>query len=68
MSKNSTSFARRVGVVGSGSWGTAITGLIAPQAEQVVVWSYEHDVAQGINERHRNPHQLILLFLNSLQN
>ena len=50
--------AQRIGVVGSGSWGTAITGLIAPHAKQVVVWSYERDVARGINEHHRNPHQL----------
>lgn len=58
MTLDATLPARRVGVVGSGSWGTAITGLIAPQAEQIVLWSYEDDVAQGINERHRNPHQL----------
>lgn len=50
--------AQRVAVVGSGSWGTAITGLLARTTKQVVVWSFEGVVAQGINDTRHNPHQL----------
>ena len=50
--------AHKVAVIGSGSWGTAVTRLLAPRAKEVVIWSYEDEVAQGINEDHRNPHQM----------
>lgn len=50
--------ARRVAVIGSGSWGTAVTRLVSPQVEDVVVWSYDPVVAAGINERRHNPIQL----------
>lgn len=48
----------KVAVIGSGSWGTAVTGLLSPRADEVVVWSYEEEVARGINELRHNPHQL----------
>ena len=47
-----------IAVIGSGSWGTAITRLLSPNADEVVVWSFEDEVVRGINENHRNPHQL----------
>ncbi|MBO7673670.1 MAG: hypothetical protein J6S63_01515, partial [Atopobiaceae bacterium] len=50
--------ARKIGVIGSGSWGTAVTRLVSPQADDVVLWSYEPAVARGINENHHNPVQL----------
>lgn len=49
---------RKVAVIGSGSWGTAVTGLLSPHVEQVCVWSFEEEVARGINEHRHNPHQL----------
>ncbi len=58
MSADVAARARKVGVVGSGSWGTAVSGLLAPHADEVVIWSYEDEVARGINERRHNPHQL----------
>lgn len=48
----------KVAVIGSGSWGTAVTGLLAPRVESICVWSHEAKVASAINECHRNPHQL----------
>ncbi|MDO4538778.1 MAG: NAD(P)H-dependent glycerol-3-phosphate dehydrogenase, partial [Coriobacteriales bacterium] len=48
----------KVAVIGSGSWGTGVTRLLSPHAHEVVVWSFEDEVARGINENHRNPHQL----------
>ncbi|MEX2570425.1 MAG: NAD(P)H-dependent glycerol-3-phosphate dehydrogenase [Gemmatimonadota bacterium] len=45
-------------VIGAGSWGTALANLLAKKGEETVVWSYESDVAQAINERHQNPRYL----------
>lgn len=50
--------ARRVAVIGSGSWGTAVTGLLAPQTHEIIVWAHDARVAEGINRNHRNPVQL----------
>lgn len=50
--------ARRVAVIGSGSWGTAITGVLAPQTCEIEVWAHDARVAEGINRDHRNPVQL----------
>ena len=48
----------KVAIIGSGSWGTAISGLVAPHADEVVVWSYDREVADSINACHRNPKQV----------
>lgn len=48
----------RIGVIGAGSWGTALANLLAKQGHDVVVWSFEPDVADAINTRHENPRYL----------
>ena len=48
----------RVAVVGAGSWGTAFTGLVAANASEVTLWCHSQEVADGVNERHRNPRYL----------
>jgi glycerol-3-phosphate dehydrogenase (NAD(P)+) len=48
----------RVAVVGGGSWGTALANLLAGKGQDVTIWSYEADVADAINETHRNPRYL----------
>lgn len=48
----------RVAVVGAGSWGTALANLLAAKGEEVVLWSYEADVAAWIDGEHRNPRYL----------
>ena len=48
----------KVTVVGSGSWGMGICGLLAHHAKSVVVWSHEEEVATSINACHKNPLQL----------
>lgn len=45
-------------VVGSGSWGTAFTGLVAPHADEVVLWCRSEEVADGVNSNRRNPRHL----------
>lgn len=44
----------RVGVIGAGSWGTALGNLLAVKGNAVTVWSYEADVADSINRLHEN--------------
>ncbi|HEY0809442.1 MAG TPA: NAD(P)H-dependent glycerol-3-phosphate dehydrogenase [Longimicrobiales bacterium] len=44
----------RVGVVGAGSWGTALANLLAAKGNAVTMWSFEADVAESINRAHEN--------------
>lgn len=47
----------KVAVIGAGSWGTAVAGLL--QAERVVLWARRPEVAHAINEERSNPDYLI---------
>lgn len=49
---------QRIGVLGAGSWGTALSNLLAKKGHDVVVWSYEPDVAAAINQQHENTRYL----------
>ena len=48
----------RVAVIGAGSWGTAVSALVAQNADEVVLWSHGSEGAKAINETHRNPRYL----------
>ena len=50
--------AGKVAVIGAGSWGTAVAGLVARHADEVALWSHSQAVADGINENHVNPRYL----------
>jgi glycerol-3-phosphate dehydrogenase (NAD(P)+) len=43
-----------VGVIGSGAWGSALAAVMAQKHEQVLLWSFEQDVADAINSSHMN--------------
>ena len=45
-------------VVGSGSWGTAFTGILAPNVGEEVLWCRSAQVAEEINLKRRNPRLL----------
>lgn len=45
-------------VVGSGSWGTAFTGLLSPHVDEVSLWCRSAEVAEGVNASRRNPRHL----------
>lgn len=45
----------RIGVIGAGSWGTALAHLLAGRGHGVGLWAYEPEVVEGINGDHRNP-------------
>lgn len=49
----------KVCVVGAGSWGTAVAGLVAPHVGEVSVWAHSQVVVDGINEYHANPRYLM---------
>lgn len=45
----------RACVIGSGSFGTALSNTLAINAREVWVWGREADVVEAINTRHENP-------------
>lgn len=47
-----------VAVVGSGSWGTAMAGLVARHVDEVRLWCRDAAVAEAINATSRNPRHL----------
>jgi glycerol-3-phosphate dehydrogenase (NAD(P)+) len=44
----------RAAVVGAGAWGTALADLLARNGLDVMLWAYEPDVVESINDRHEN--------------
>jgi glycerol-3-phosphate dehydrogenase (NAD(P)+) len=46
--------AFRVGVIGGGSWGTVLAGLLAAKGFPVDLWVFEPEVAQQINTHREN--------------
>lgn len=48
----------RVGVVGAGSWGTALAHLLATKGNPVSLWHRDPAVVQAINATHKNPKYL----------
>ena len=50
--------ARKIAVIGSGSWGTAFAGLVAPHADEVCLWCRSAEVADAVNATRKNPRHL----------
>jgi glycerol-3-phosphate dehydrogenase (NAD(P)+) len=46
--------ARRVSVIGAGSWGTTFAKILADGGSEVTVWARREDLATEINATHRN--------------
>lgn len=49
---------QRVAVIGTGSWGTAASGLLARNCADVTLLARSEGVADSINQAHRNPRHL----------
>ncbi len=44
-----------IGVVGAGSWGTALAKMLAESGHAVTLWAHNPEVARAVRERHENP-------------
>jgi glycerol-3-phosphate dehydrogenase (NAD(P)+) len=44
----------KIGVIGAGSWGTAIASMLGMKGYAVDLWAYEPEVRDGIAETHEN--------------
>ena len=45
---------KRIGVIGGGAWGTALSTVAARAGRTVTLWAREPDVPAAINDRHEN--------------
>jgi glycerol-3-phosphate dehydrogenase (NAD(P)+) len=46
--------SRRIGVIGAGSWGTALANCLSRNGHEVHLWSHETEVAEAIRRDNRN--------------
>ena len=46
--------SRTVGVIGAGSWGTALAAVLAKKGHRVSIWAREPEVVRDIQEVHEN--------------
>ena len=44
----------KTGIIGAGGWGTAISYPLAENGHEVIIWSYEDDVADELNTKRTN--------------
>jgi glycerol-3-phosphate dehydrogenase (NAD(P)+) len=44
----------QIAVLGAGAWGTAIAKVIADKNKDVVIWSFEEETKDDINQKHQN--------------
>jgi len=47
-----------IGVVGAGAWGTALAQMLSSDGRNVILWAFEPEVIEAINQEHRNPQYL----------
>jgi glycerol-3-phosphate dehydrogenase (NAD(P)+) len=45
---------KKIGMLGGGAWGTALSNLLANNGHEVLIWCYEHDVKDCIIGKHVN--------------
>ena len=53
----------RIGLIGSGSFGTALGSLLADKGYDVLMWTRSPEQAEGINSHHKNAKHLSDLIL-----
>jgi glycerol-3-phosphate dehydrogenase (NAD(P)+) len=50
--------ARRIGIIGAGAWGTALSSVARRAGSDVVLWAHRAETAETINRNHANPDYL----------
>jgi glycerol-3-phosphate dehydrogenase (NAD(P)+) len=58
MGKTESSGGKRIGIIGAGSWGTALAMVAARNRHSVTLWAREEEVARGIQQTRKNPFYL----------
>ena len=58
MEKTQGSGGKRIGIIGAGSWGTALAIQAARNRHHVTLWAREDEVARGIQQTRKNPFYL----------
>lgn len=56
----------KIGVLGAGGWGTALSCVLSENSVQSIIWAYEADTVSDINNHHRNSVYLPHVRLNHL--
>lgn len=49
---------QRIGIVGAGAWGTALSWVARRAGRDVILWAHRSETAETINLRHANPDYL----------
>jgi glycerol-3-phosphate dehydrogenase (NAD(P)+) len=49
---------KKISIIGSGSFGTALSVVLTKSGNEVTLWARETEVAEGINKNHINPSYL----------
>ena len=55
-SENSDEVRKSIGVIGAGSFGTALAEIAARAGNHVKLFARNKEVVDGINSSHKNPH------------
>ena len=58
---------QKVAVLGAGSWGTALSIVLADNNHDVRLWSYRKDQVDEINETHKNQRYLDVTLPSSIK-
>jgi glycerol-3-phosphate dehydrogenase (NAD(P)+) len=54
----------KIGIIGAGRWGTALSNLLSYSFEEVFLWVREKEIYEGIKKERRNPFYFPFLKLN----
>jgi glycerol-3-phosphate dehydrogenase (NAD(P)+) len=57
---------KKIGMLGGGAWGTALSNLVADNGYEVILWCYEQDVKDCITGKHINERYLPTVKLSPL--
>ncbi len=49
---------KKITILGAGAWGTTVAHIFAQSVPEVMIWSYEQEVADHINQEHSNQRYL----------
>ena len=49
---------QQIAIIGAGAWGTAVAKVIAEKGKDVIIWAFEKETRDDINNNHFNSHYL----------